>query len=143
MPAQKHRIGKAHMCSSNAEDAFMAAAACVNPPPRGAEGFLMAVDPLPPAAFKFAVAEAERTDFVEDVVAWLLVSRQDCFDAEVAFALIAVVARAPRGAMCRTVGNPIRSRVFNQSQRSQVCPRLQGGCDGARGSYDLFTSATG
>ena len=101
----------------------------------------MAVDPLPPAAFKFAVAEAERTVFVEDFVAWLVVSRQDCFDAEVAFAFapIAVIAIDPRGAMCRTVENRIRSRVFNQSRRSQVRCRLQGGCDGAQGSYDLFT----
>ena len=41
--------------------------------------------------------------------AWGLVSRQDCFDAEVAFAPIAVIAIDPRGAMWRTVGNQIRS----------------------------------
>ena len=67
----------------------------------------MAVDPLPPIAFKFAEADAERTDFVEVFVAWLLVSRQDCLDADVAFAAILAVARAPRGAVCRAVANAI------------------------------------
>lgn len=98
----------------------MAAAVCATPPPRGADIFFMAVDPLPPTAFRFAEADAERTDFVEVLVAWLLVSRQDCLDAGVAFAAILAVARAPRGAIWRTVENAIYCDVILEYRAEKV-----------------------